>query len=142
MPFLTIQELTTEAPDSFINILKGTEDDAIDDIIADMIDLVKTNLGSYYDVTAIFEAEGEDRSKTVLNYLKDLVFYKIQKRRKPGVLDTSDYDEAMKWLEELSTGKRKADLPPKKVDTDGDGIPDTEVPFMKLGGRKNYSNGW
>lgn len=142
MPFLTIQELTTEAPESFINILKGTEDEAINEIIADMIDLMKTNLGSYYDIKKIFEAEGEDRSRTVLNYLKDLVFYKIQKRRKPGVLDTSDYDEAMKWLEELSTGKRKADLPPKMQDTDGDGIPDTEIPFMKLGGRKTYTNGW
>lgn len=142
MPFLTIQELTTEAPESFINILKGTEDNAIDEIIADMIDLMKTNLGSYYDINAIFTAEGADRSRTVLNYLKDLVFYKIQKRRKPGVLDGSDYDEAMKWLEEVSTGKRKADLPPKKVDTNGDGIPDTEVPFMKLGGRKTYTNGW
>lgn len=142
MAFLTIQELTTEAPKSFIDILKGTEADAIKEIIADMIDLMKTNLGSYYDVAKIFEAQGEDRSRTVLNYLKDLVFYKIQKRRKPGVLDTSDYDEAMKWLEELSTGKRKADLPPKLQDTDGDGIPDTEVPFMKLGGRKTYTNGW
>lgn len=142
MPFLTIQELTTEAPESFINILKGTEDEAINEIIADMIDLMKTNLGSYYDINAIFSAEGANRSRTVLNYLKDLVFYKIQKRRKPGVLDGSDYDEAMKWLEEVSTGKRKADLPTKKVDTDGDGIPDTEVPFMKLGGRKTYTNGW
>lgn len=142
MPFLTIDELSTETTKSFIEILVGVDDDDVDEIIKDQIDIIKTNLGSYYDVTAIFGAEGEARSRTVLNYLKDLVFYKIQKRRKPGVLDTSDYDEAMKWLEELSTGKRKADLPPKKVDTDGDGIPDTEVPFMKLGGRKNYSNGW
>lgn len=142
MPFLTIQELTTEAPESFINILKGTEDEAIDEIIADMIDLMKTNLGSYYDVDSIFAMEGEMRSRTVLNYLKDLVFYKIQKRRKPGVLDTSDYDEAMKWLEDLSSGKRKADLPPKMQDIDGDGIPDEPVPFMKLGSRKSYTNGW
>ena len=142
MPFLTIQELTTEAPESFINILKGTETTVINEIISDMIDVMKTNLGSYYDVNVIFNAEGAARSRTVLNYLKDLVFYKIQKRRKPGVLDGSDYDEAMKWLEELSTGKRKADLPRKKMDTNNDGIPDTDVPFMKLGGRKSYQNGW
>jgi len=142
MPFLTIQELTTEAPESFINILKGTETTVINEIISDMIDVMKTNLGSYYDINVIFNAEGPARSRTVLNYLKDLVFYKIQKRRKPGVLDGSDYDEAMKWLEELSTGKRKADLPRKKMDTNNDGIPDTDVPFMKLGGRKSYQNGW
>lgn len=142
MPFLTAQELTTEAPESFINILKGTEANIIDEIIKDQISIMKTNLGSYYDIQEIFDKTAENRDRTVLNYLKDLVFYKLQKRRKPGVLDPSEYDEAMKWLEELSTGKRKADLPPKKVDTDGDGIPDKEVPFMKLGGRKSYTNGW
>lgn len=142
MAFLTIQELKTEAPESFIAILTGTEDEAIDEIIADMIDLMKTNLGSYYDVETIFSKEAGERSRTVLNYLKDLVFYKIQKRRKPGVLDNSEYDEAMKWLEEVSTGKRKADLPPKMIDIDGDGIPDEELPFMKLGSRRTYKNHW
>ena len=142
MGFLTIHELSTEAPKSFIDILTGTDEGDISDIIDDMIYLMKTNLGSYYDVEAIFEKEGDERSRTVLNYLKDLVFYKIQKRRKPGVLDNSDYDEAMKWLEEVSTGKRKANLPKKKIDTDGDGEPDSEVPFMKLGSRRAYKNHW
>ncbi|MCW3168921.1 DUF1320 domain-containing protein [Chryseobacterium sp. 09-1422] len=142
MAFLTIQELNTEAPESFINILKGTEDNIITEIILDQIAVMKTNLGSYYDIKEIFDANAEQRDRTVLNYLKDMVFYKIQKRRKPGVIDPSEYDEAMKWLEEVSTGKRKADLPKKKVDTNGDGIPDEEVPFMKLGSRKNYRNGW
>jgi len=142
MAFLTKDELITEAPKSFIDIVVGTEESMVNEVINDMIDLIKTNIGSYYDTDLIFSKQGDDRSRTVLNYLKDLVFYKLQKRRKPGVLDTSDYDEAMKWLEEISTGKRKADLPPKKIDTDGDGIPDKDVPFMKLGSRKSYPNGW
>ncbi len=142
MAFLTIQELSTEAPASFINILKGTEDQKIDELIKDQISVMKTNLGSYYDVELIFGKTGDDRDRTVLNYLKDLVYYKMQKRRSSASLDTSDYDEAMKWLEEVSTGKRKADLPPKKIDTNGDGVPDSSVGFMKLGSRKNYSNGW
>lgn len=67
----------------------------------------------------------------------------MKKRRKPGAsLNDEDYNEAMKWLEDVSTGKRTADLPPKKIDSDGDGVADKEVPFMKLGGRKNYQNGW
>ncbi|BFO64112.1 phage protein Gp36 family protein [Chryseobacterium sp. KCF3-3] len=142
MAFLTKDELITEAPKSFIDILVGTEQPMVDEVINDMIDLIKTNIGAYYDTDLIFSKQGEARSRTVLNYLKDLVFYKLQKRRKPGVLDPSDYDEAMKWLEEVSTGKRKADLPPKKIDTDGDGIPDKNVPFMKLGSNKSYPNGW
>ena len=142
MAFLTIQELSTEAPASFISILKGTEDQKIDELIKDQISVMKTNLGSYYDVELIFGKTGDDRDRTVLNYLKDLVYYKMQKRRSSASLDTSDYDEAMKWLEEVSTGKRKADLPPKKIDTNGDGVPDSSVGCMKLGSRKNYSNGW
>ncbi|HAO08194.1 MAG TPA: DUF1320 domain-containing protein [Chryseobacterium sp.] len=142
MPFLTIPELGTEAPESFINILKGTEESKINELIQDQISVMKTNLGSYHDVDQIFSQTGEARDRTVLNYLKDLVYYKMRKRRTSGEIDASDYDEAMKWLEEVSTGKRKADLPPKKKDTNGDGIPDTEVPFLKLGGRKNYQNGW
>lgn len=142
MPFLTIPELRTKAPKSFIDILVGVDEEDIKEVILDQIDIMRTNLGSYYDVDEIFSQEGNQRSRTVLTYLKSLVYYQMMERRKPGGMDNGAYDEAMKWLEEVSTGKRKADLPPKKVDTDGDGIPDTEVPFMKLGSRKNYKNGW
>ncbi|WP_027380273.1 hypothetical protein [Chryseobacterium daeguense] len=142
MPFLTINELTTKAPKSFIDILVGTEEQAITEVIDEVIDIFITNLGPYYDTDEIFGQTGDKRSKTVLKYVKDIIYYMVQKRRKPGALDRSDYDEAMKWLEEISTGKRKANLPPKKIDTDGDGVPDKEVPFMKLGSNKSYKNGW
>lgn len=141
MTFLTREELNTEAPKSFIDIVVGTESEIVDEIIKDMMDLIITNIGAYYDTDKIFSQIGDARSRTVLNYLKDLVYYKILKRRKPSV-DPSDYDEAMKWLEDVSSGKRKANLPPKIIDTDGDGQPDSEVPFMKLGSRKTYPNGW
>ena len=48
----------------------------------------------------------------------------------------------MKWLEEIASGKMKADLPLKMEDKDGDGQPDEPVPFMKLGSRKTYRNHW
>lgn len=142
MSFLTKEELVVEAPKSFIDIVVGTEQEVVEEIILDQIDLIKTNLGSYYDMEVVFAKTGTARNRTVLSYLRDLVFYKLLKRRKPGVLDTSEYDEAMKWLEDISSGKRKADLPPIMVDIDGDGIPDEPVPFMKLGGRKTYKNHW
>jgi len=107
-----------------------------------MTDLIKTNIGSYYDAEKIFSKEGNDRSLTVLNYLKDLVWYKLLKRRKPQNLNEDEYNEAMKWLEDISSGKRKANLPPLLEDTDGDGVPDSEVPFMKLGSRRTYGNHW
>lgn len=140
MAFLTVEELKTKAPKSFLDIVIGTDTDVIGDILDETVDLFKMNLGSYYDVDQIFSSTGADRSKTVLKYVKDIIYYQLLKRRKPGMADTSDYDEAMKWLEDISGGKRKADLPPKLIDIDGDGDLDKETPFMKLGGRRNYPN--
>lgn len=139
--FLTKEDLITNAPQSFIDILVATEQRALDGIISEQIDLIKTNIGAYYDVDKVFSREGEERNQTILYYLKSLVFYHLQKRRKPGVIDPTDYNEAMKWLEDISSGKRKADLPKKQEYLDGDGKPDN-IPFMKLGGRKTYQNGW
>jgi hypothetical protein len=143
MSFLTQAELKTIAPTEFVTIVAGADTGLVDEVIKEMISLMKTNLGAYYDVDEIFNKTGDDRNLTVLLYLKWLVWYHLKKRRKPGAaLNDEDYNEAMKWLEDVSTGKRTADLPPKKIDSDGDGIADKEVPFMKLGGRKNYQNGW
>lgn len=143
MSFLTQEELKTVAASEFVQIVAGAENGLVDDIIIQMISLMKTNLGSYFDVEEIFSKEGDDRNETVLMYLKDLVWYKLKKRRKPGAnLNDEEYNEAMKWLEEVSTGKRKADLPPKKTDLDGDGVADEDTPFFKLGSRKKYPNGW
>lgn len=141
MAFLTIEELVSEAPKSFLDILIGTEETVVNEIIADMSDLISTNIGSYYDAKKIFEQEGENRSRTVLMYLKQLVYFQLLKRRKPDA-NTADYDEAMKWLEDISSGKRKADLPLILIDSDLDGEIDDPVPFMKIGSRRNYPNGW
>lgn len=143
MAFLTREELKSVAPSDFVDIIVGADEEVVTEIIHEMESLIKTNLGSYYDVDLIFSKELEERDPTVMMYLKDLVYYKLMKRRKPGAnINDEEYNEAMKWLEDISTGKRRANLPTIKTDTDGDGIPDIDVPFMKLGGNKRYQNGW
>ncbi|ROI09784.1 DUF1320 domain-containing protein [Chryseobacterium sp. H3056] len=143
MAFITKEELRTVAPADFVDIVVGIDDGLVDEIIGEMTALIKTNLGAYYDTDLIFSQTGDERDATVLMYLKDLVFYKLLKRRKPGaLLNEEEYNEAMKWLEDISTGKRRANLPTVKIDTDGDGIPDADTPFMKLGGNRKYQNGW
>lgn len=139
--FLTQEELHTVAPADFIQILHGTDTTVVDEIIAESISVFSTYLGSYYDTQKVFEAQGKDRNKTILKQLKKLVLYELKERRKPGG-DDKDYQEVMKWLEEIASGKMKADLPLKMTDTDGDGQEDEPVPFMKLGGRKTYKNHW
>lgn len=140
MSFLNINELHTIRTTDFINILKGTDATVVQDIIEESISVFQTYIGAYYDMEKVF-AETENRNKTVLKCLKKLVVYELMERRKPGG-DDKDYQEVMKWLEDLASGKLKADLPPKLEDTNADGIPDEPIPFLKLGSRKNYKNGW
>lgn len=143
MAFLTYDELTSVAPADFLQILKGADEQFVDTLINEAVALIKTNIGAYYDADLVFSQVDTERDGTVLMYLKDIVYYKMLKRRKPGAaLNEDEYNEAMKWLEDISSGKRRANLPTIKIDTDGDGIPDSDTPFMKLGGRKSYQNGW
>lgn len=139
--FLTQQELHTVAPADFIDILQGTDTEVIDKIIAETIDVFRTYLGSYYDMEKVFAQRGEERNGFLLKNMKKLILFELKERRKPH-RDDKDYQEVMKWLEDIASGKMKADLPLKLTDKDGDGQPDEPTPFMKLGSRKTYRNHW
>lgn len=70
MSFLTQEELKTIAPSEFVTIVAGADTGLVDEVIKEMISLMKTNLGAYYDVDEIFNKTGDDRNLTVLLYLK------------------------------------------------------------------------
>jgi hypothetical protein len=142
--FLEKTELQTVGVDEIINKIVNSDDKIVTDIIEEDIDLASGYLFQYYDVEAIFNATGDDRNKTLLRHLKGLVIFDIYTRRNKAINEVTKlrYDEAMLWLEKVSTGKLKPDLPPKKIDTNGDGNPDSPATFLKLGSRKNYQNGW
>lgn len=142
--FLEKSELKTVGLDEIINRIINNDDTIVDEIIAESIDVMSGYLFQYFDVEAIFSATEENRNLTVLKHLKGIVLFEIYTRRTKQLNDVAKlrYDEAMLWLEKVSTGKIKPDLPPKLLDTNGDGTPDSEVPFMKLGSRKSYQNGW
>lgn len=144
MAFLTEEELKTVATSEVINLITQNEDEIVATIIAESIDLFSSYLYKYYDTEAIFAAEGEDRSKVLLKYLKDVVIHEIYIRRSRNFNEVAKmrYDEAMIWLEKIAKGEISPDFPVQQEDTDGDGEPDANVPFMKLGGRKSYKNHW
>lgn len=143
MAFLTKEELKTVTTIQIVDLITNNDVEIVDNIIKENISLMTTYLGSYYDMKEVFLQTGDNRNLTVLKYLKAMVAHDIPKRRKKPVPKDADadYQEAMNWLEKIASGEWKADLPPKKEDLDGDGIPDV-VPFMKLGSRKSYQNGW
>lgn len=142
--FLSKSELNTVATDEIVNRIINNDDQIVIDIIDESIDLMATYLYQYYDTETIFAKTGNDRNKTVLKHLKGIVIHEIYTRRTKSGNDVAKtrYDEAMLWLEKVSEGKIKPPLPIRKIDTNGDGLVDTEVPFLKLGSRKNYTNNW
>ena len=142
--FLEKSELKTVGLEEIINRIISSDDTIVEEIIAESIDVMSGYLFQYFDTTAIFEASGENRNLTIVKHLKGIVLFEIYTRRTKQLNEVAKmrYDEAMLWLEKVSKGTIQPNLPPKLTDTNGDGTPDSEVPFMKLGSRKNYPNGW
>lgn len=142
MAFLTLAELKTKSTIDIINLITNSDETTVNDIISENIDLIKSYLFKYYNVDAIFNAVDEARSKVVIKHLKSLVMPDIYEIRGKELSATAEkkYDEAMRWLELMSKGTIEADLPPKAIDTDGDGTTDSNQPFMRLGSNKSYKN--
>jgi len=107
MAFLTKEELKTVSTTELINKLTANDDSIIDDIIDESISLMKGYLSKYYDVELIFSTTGDNRHKTVLKKLKDIVIYEIYERhtREQNQVAKRRFDEAMLWLENLNKGE-------------------------------------
>lgn len=144
MAFLEVPELKTVSTIKVVNLITNNDDATVLELVAENIDLMKSYIYKYYDAEAIFNAEGDERSKVILKHLKSLLVYDLYMIRNKAVTEEIDkkYNEAMGWLEKINKGSIDADLPRKKNDTDGDGTPDTASTFMKLGSRKSYKNHW
>lgn len=140
--FLEKSELKTVGVEEIINKIINNDDTIVEDIIAESIDVMKGYLFQYFDTEAIFSATDSDRNLTVIKHLKGIVIFEVYTRRTKQLNEVAKlrYEESMLWLEKVSQGKIKPDLPPKRVDTNEDGTPDSPATFMKLGSRKTYQN--
>lgn len=140
--FLEKSELKTVSTGEIINKIINNDDSIVTNIINESIDVVSSYLHQYYDTDAIFSKTGEQRSKIVLKHLKAIVKHEIYTCRSNAMNEVvkDAYNEAMRWLEKVSEGKIKPQLPVRNVDTDGDGTPDSPSTFLKLGSNKKYSN--
>lgn len=144
MAFLTKNELKTVATIEVVDLITKTDDSIVDEIIAESIDLMRSYLYKYFDTDSVFNATGGERKRIVVKYLKDIVIHEIYQRRSRTMNEVAKlrYDEALNWLEQIGKGNISPDLPLRKIDIDGDGIPDEPNNWMKLGSRKNKANHW
>lgn len=142
MAFLQIDELKTVADVSLINKIIGMDNDIVNDIIDETIQTMKGDLSKYYDIDAIFNAQGENRHKVALKYAKYITIYEIYERhtREQNAVAARRFNEAMDWLEKLNNGEKyDRTLPPRpKESTEAPGV-NTESRF---GGSTQYESAY
>lgn len=135
--FIEINELKTVMPRPVVDIITNMNEDTVNKIIRESIKSVSNYLYQFYDVTLIFSATGEDRDDDILKHLKIIIKYALYGIR-DGITERleKDYNESLRWLEKVSEGKIRPDLPMQTTDDGRDGS------FLKTGSRPKYSTGW
>jgi len=137
MAFLTKDELRTVSTTELIDKLTASDDTIVDTIIEESISLMKGYLSKYYNVEAIFSATGNNRHRTVLKKLKDIVIFEIYERhtREHNQAARRRFEEAMLWLENLNKGEfYDRTLPPIEQPADTA----TQSDDIRFGGYRRY----
>jgi phage gp36-like protein len=81
--------------------------------------VLETYLRNRYDVTAIFSSIGDNRNRTIVRYMIDIVLYDLFSRIAPeqmNELRLTRYEEAIQWLKDVRDGKISPDLPKNSDD--------------------------
>lgn len=140
MAFLVKAELKTVAQIGLIDLITAADDTIIISIIDESIDKMKSFLSRFYDVEAIFAAEGNARKASILKRLKDIVIYEIYERhtREPNAVAARRYAEAMDWLEKMNTGELGDHTLPPKPNEEGE--TEGTAGDTRFGGNKRYTS--
>lgn len=120
MKYLTLDHLYTHAFERAIIESTADFEQAIDNIEEETIDIVRTYLARYYDVSAIF---GDKPIKTgiLTKIITNIILYEAIRRniyRKAKGKYEEDYKWAMEMLEKVNNGKiTLQDLPEKNTNS-------------------------
>lgn len=141
MAFLNKEELKTVSVPAVVQKVINADDTIVTQIIAESIAVMTDMLFERFDTDAIFSAEEDARHLTTLKHLKNIVINELYNRKTNAGNEITQlgYDEAMTWLEKVSTGRLPTTLPAALPEDDDDGIGDG---FIKYGGNNQYQNGW
>ncbi len=93
--FKTIIQLST------LDHLTGSDDSIVSEMVAEAVAEMKCYLASRYETVTIFSAVAEERNKTIVMYLKDMVLYHICSRKHAMVMPiirAKRYEAALAWL--------------------------------------------
>lgn len=122
MIYIDKDYLISQAQERFIDESSQNDDEIIDQIELTQIAIIKTYLGTRYDVNTIFDEDSPIENEVLKEILAKLVLYKLIRRnaaRKVPNDYKEQFDEAMKTLKEIATGIIRLDGVPPAVDTNG-----------------------
>lgn len=97
-----------------------------------------------YEIEAELQKQGDERHGSIIFHAKNIVIYILYQRVPDDQVPervVKDYNDTMAALIAISKNKTPLSLPVKKVDTDGDGIPDRVKTKFRFGGEsaRKYS---
>ena len=140
MAYLTKDELGSNLYPEIIDEISRMDDTKVSTAITAAISEASSYL-SAFDVTAIFNATGDDRNAIVLLYVKDIAIWHYIQLANANIeidLRMERYKFAIKYFEKVQSGKSVPNLPYVSVEA-----PAQAENFIKWGSntkRHNYFN--
>lgn len=122
MIYIDKDYLISHAQERFIDESSQNDEDILNQIELAQIAIIKTYLGTRYNVNTIFDEDSPIENEVLKEILAKLVLYKLIRRnaaRKVPNDYKEQYDEAMKTLKEIATGIIRLDGVPSAVDASG-----------------------
>lgn len=113
MAYLTPAEINTHLYPGVVSEINRGDASKLQDAINAAMAEAYAYLGTY-DINAIFEATGDARNPILLLYIKDITVWHYIQLSNPGVdmeLRLTRYDNAIKFLEKIQSGKTNPSLP-------------------------------
>ena len=141
MKYLVKEDLISSSFERFIDESTGDkpgEGETIDQVRVRIlnntelkcIELVTTYIGTRYDANLIFAEDEPIRNEVLVDIMVKICLYKIVKRNAARKVPTDykdDYNEAIKTLEKIATGRTPLTGLPQAIDGDGNPIASNTV---------------
>lgn len=125
MIYLTKGDLISASFERFIDESSNDHNDVLDTVELQNIELIKSYLGTRYNVGEIFSELNPIRNTILIRILIKLVIFDVIRRNAARKVPTDykeEYDKAIELLEKIATGRIKLDGLPGAVDENGNPV--------------------
>ena len=140
MNFLTEQDYKPQIRNWILNVVTQKDPMAREQAELAAQSEMKTYLRSRYNVSAIFNKQGNERDPLLVMYLVDMSIYHLHSNISPDNIPEIRYiryKSAIDWLNKVATDKLSPDLP--EIDGGDDENGDSNSTGFEYGGNEKYS---